>query len=178
VKSASTVGGKKNLFYSRERTMKGNAEVIKELNSLLAEELTAINQYILHAEMEENWGYGKLHDVSQKRAIDEMKHAEKLIARILFLEGNPIVSNLGKITIGSDVPVQIQNDISLEYGAAKHYNKVIQLCASKGDSGTKELLQDILEDEEAHIDVLEAYGDQIKQMGLAMFLGTQLGKSE
>jgi bacterioferritin len=152
--------------------MKGSAKVLAELNLLLAEELTAINQYMVHAEMCENWGYEKLHDVAQKRAIDEMKHAEKHIARIIFLEGIPTVSKLNDIHVGPDVPKQFANDVQGEYDAVKHYNAVIKLCTEESDSTTREMLEDIEKEEEGHIDTLEAYLDQIKQMGLPQFLST------
>jgi len=152
--------------------MKGNPKILAELNLLLAEELTAINQYMVHAEMAENWGYGKLHEVTRKRAIDEMKHAEKHIARILFLEGTPTVSKLNDIHVGADVPKQIANDLQGEYDAVKHYNAVIALCGAEGDSTTREMLEDIEKEEEGHIDTLEAFGDQISQMGIAQFLAT------
>ena len=152
--------------------MKGNPKILAELNLLLAEELTAISQYMVHAEMVENWGYEKLQKVTQKRAIDEMKHAEKHIARILFLEGVPVVSKLNDIHIGADVPKQLANDLQGEYDAVKHYNAVIALCAKEGDSTTREMLEDIEKEEEGHIDTLEAFLDQIKQMGLEQFLAT------
>ncbi len=154
--------------------MKGDQRVIDCLNDLLAEELTAINQYIVHSEMCDNWGYEKLHKADEKRAIDEMKHAEKLIARILFLEGRPTVSNLKTITIGAEVPGQHQNDLALEAGAVKSYNAGIKVAEAAGDNGTRELLDDILEEEEEHIDYLEAQLDQIQQMGLQIYLGQQL----
>ncbi|NLW85620.1 MAG: bacterioferritin [Planctomycetes bacterium] len=154
--------------------MKGNEQVINELNYLLSEELTAINQYMVHAEMDENWNYAKLHDNVYKRSIVEMKHAEKLIERILYLEGRPIVSNLMEIKIGDTVPTQFDNDLALEVHAVKHYNDSIRLCVEKGDSGTKELLEAILKDEEDHVDDLEAKQDQIAQMGLPHFLSTQV----
>ena len=155
--------------------MKGSPKIVAELNLLLAEELTAINQYMVHAEMCENWGYGRLHEIAQKRAIDEMKHAEKHIARIIFLEGAPTVSKLTEIHIGADVPKQLANDVQGEYDAVKHYNAVIALCAKEGDSTTREMLEDIEKEEEGHIDTLEAFLDQIKQMGIAQFLATQTG---
>ena len=153
--------------------MKGNAKLLKELNSLLAEELTAINQYMVHSEMCDDWGYGKLHDVVEKRAIDEMKHAEKLIGRILFLEGKPVVSNLGPISIGEDVPAQLANDVASEYDAVKHYNAVIALAAEVGDNVTKEMLDGILADEDRHVDDIETLQVQIEQMGLPIFLTTK-----
>jgi len=155
--------------------MKGNAKIIDSLNDLLAEELTAVNQYMVHAEMCEDWGYKKLHEVVEKRAITEMKHAEKLIARIIFLEGQPVVSKLNEIHIGQDVEKQFENDLMLERGADKHYNEVIRLASELGDNGTKDLLEEILEQEEEHIDELESHQDQIKQMGIANFLVPQVG---
>ena len=153
--------------------MKGNEKIIAILNDFLADELTAVNQYIVHAEMCDNWGYGKLHDAIQKRAIEEMKHAEKLIARILFLEGIPIVSELKKISIGAKVDLQLQNDHAAEAGAIQAYNDGIRLCLELGDGGTRELIEDNLQDEETHIDWLEAQLDQIAQMGLQNYLLSQ-----
>jgi bacterioferritin len=154
--------------------MKGDPKVIEQLNARLSEELAAISQYMVHSEMAEDWGYGKLHETVEKRAIDEMKHAEKLIGRILFLEGKPIVTNLTKIVIGEDIPQQIQNDTKGEADAIQAYNKTIQLAVAAGDNGTKELLDSILQDEEAHIDLLESQAGQIEQMGLENFLKSQL----
>src|SRR4030043_2259895 len=113
--------------------MKGDPKLIKTLNSLLADELTAINQYMVHAEMCDNWGYGKLDEAIQKRAVEEMKHAEKLIARILFLEGIPVVSELKKMRIGADVPKMFASDHNLEDGAIKSYNAGIALCGDAKD---------------------------------------------
>lgn len=155
--------------------MKGNEKVIAILNGFLADELTAINQYIVHSEMCANWGYGKLHGKVEKRAIEEMKHAEKLIARILFLEGIPVVSNLKKINIGSTVEAQLKNDLAAEAGAIKDYNDGIRLCLELGDNGTRELIDANLHDEEEHLDWLEAQLDQIGQMGLQNYL---LGQAE
>ena len=121
--------------------MKGNAKLIETLNSLLADELTAINQYMVHSEMCDNWGYEKLHKQFEKRAIEEMKHAEKLIARILFLEGTPTVSDLRKITIGADVPKQLADDHALEMGAIKAYNDAIKLAGDVSDFATREILE-------------------------------------
>ena len=154
--------------------MKGNEKILEHLNLRLAEELTAINQYMVHSEMCDNWGYERLHQAIEKRAIDEMKHAEKLIARILFLEGRPIVSDLNKIHIGAEVPKMHQNDWSAEEGAIKGYNESIRLAVEVGDNGSRELLEDILEDEEEHIDWLEAQLDQIKQMGPQNYLVEQI----
>ncbi|HSB30417.1 MAG TPA: bacterioferritin [Candidatus Sulfobium mesophilum] len=153
--------------------MKGNEKLIETLNSLLSDELTAINQYMVHGEMCDNWGYGKLHKSVEKRAIDEMKHAEKLIARILFLEGIPIVSNLKKMHIGAEIPKQLKSDHALEMDAIKAYNAAIVLAGEVGDFATRDLLQDILKQEDQHIDEIEAFTDQINQMTLAVFLSTQ-----
>src|SRR5512134_2909860 len=115
--------------------MKGNEKIIALLNDLLADELTAINQYMVHSEMCANWEYKKLHEATEKRAIEEMKHAEKLIGRVLFLEGKPIVSQLNKISIGATVEEQLKNDLAGELGAIKAYNEGIKLCLEVGDGG-------------------------------------------
>ena len=154
--------------------MKGQKKILDKLNDLLSDELTAINQYIVHSEMCDNWGYSRLHDLVEKRAIDEMKHAEKLIARILFLEGTPVVSNLKGIHIGAAVDKQIKNDWDAEAGAVKSYNDGILLAAELQDNGTRELFESILKDEEVHIDWLEAQQDQIKQAGLQIYLAEQI----
>lgn len=155
--------------------MKGNQKVIDYLNFLLSDELTAVSQYMVHSEMCANWGYTELAEKTEKRAIDEMKHAEKHIGRILFLEGKPIVSQLNKISIGSDVQIQLNNDHASEAGAIKAYNEGIKLCTEMADNGTREMLEDILGDEEDHIDWLEAQLDQISQMGLQLYLVEQVG---
>jgi bacterioferritin len=154
--------------------MKGNKKVIATLNDLLADELTAINQYIVHSEMCHNWGYERLHKLVEKRAIDEMKHAEKLIARVLFLEGIPVVTKLNQVHIGATVEAQLKNDSISEVDAIKAYNDGIKLCVELGDNGSRELLESILKDEENHIDWLEAQLDQIKQMGIQNYLVEQL----
>ena len=155
--------------------MKGNEKIIELLNGFLSDELTAINQYIVHSEMCANWGYGKLHGKTEKRAIEEMKHAEKIIGRILFLEGLPIVSNLKKISIGATVETQLKNDLAAEAEAIQAYNDGIRLCLELGDNGTRELIDANLHDEEEHLDWLEAQLDQINQMGLQNYL---LGQAE
>jgi bacterioferritin len=154
--------------------MKGNAEVIESLNALLASELGAISQYIVHSEMSANWGYDKLHDYFEKRAIDEMKHAEMLVGRILFLEGLPIVSKPDAVHIGSDIPKQLANDHTSEEGAIKNYNEAIVLCGEKRDFATREILESILNDEDRHIDQIEELQDQISQMSVQIFLSTQI----
>jgi len=154
--------------------MKGDEKILAVLNDLLSDELTAISQYMVHAEMCDNWQYEKLSKVVEERAIVEMKHAEKLIARILFLEGMPIVSNLKKINIGASVEAQLKNDQVAEEGAVKGYNAGIRLAVEVGDNGSRELLEDILEDEEDHLDWLEAQADQIAQMGIQIYLSEQV----
>jgi bacterioferritin len=154
--------------------MKGNEKIIAVLNDFLADELTAINQYMVHSEMCANWGYDKLHETIEKRAIGEMKHAEKLIGRILFLEGQPTVNNLKKINIGANVEIQLKHDLEAEADAIKAYNDGIRLCMELGDHGSRELIEDNLEDEEEHLDWLEAQLDQIKQMGLQNYLLAQV----
>ncbi len=154
--------------------MKGNEKLVSVLNSLLADELTAINQYMVHSEMCDDWGYEKLHAHFEKRAIDEMKHAEKLIGRILFLEGTPIVSSLNKINIGSDVSKQLDNDHSAEIDAIAAYNNAIILAGEVKDYATRDLLQQILNDEDAHMDSIEGLQSQIAQMTLQVFLTTQV----
>jgi bacterioferritin len=154
--------------------MKGNDKIIAVLNDFLADELTAINQYMVHSEMCANWGYEKLHEAIEKRAIGEMKHAEKLIGRILFLEGQPTVSQLKKISIGATVEAQLKHDLEAEAEAIKAYNDGIRLCLEVGDNGSRELIEDNLEDEEEHLDWLEAQLDQINQMGLQNYLLAQV----
>src|SRR5665647_1044911 len=154
--------------------MKGNQKLIEALNVQLADELTAINQYIVHAEMCDNWGYGKLHDHFEKRAIDEMKHVGMLISRILFLEGIPIVSKLNPIHIGSDVSQMFQNDHKAEEGAIATYNAAIKLAGEVKDFATREILESILNDEDAHIDAIEENQDQIGQMTIGIYLSTKI----
>lgn len=154
--------------------MKGDAKLIETLNSLLTDELTAISQYMVHAEMCANWGYKKLHEHFEKRAFTEMKHAEKLIERILFLEGRPIVSNLREMHIGSEVPNQLNNDYALELNAITAYNNAIKLAGELNDHATRELLISILNDEDKHVDEIETLKDQINQLGIQLFLSTQI----
>lgn len=154
--------------------MKGQQEVIDKLNALLAEELTAINQYFLHAEMCGDWGYEKLHEHIEKRSMQEMKHAERLMERILFLEGRPIVSELNKITIGDTVLKQLQNDAGAEKDAIQMYNEAVALTTKLGDNGTKVLVESILTDEEDHLDWIEEQLDQVEQMGYENYLVNQV----
>jgi len=154
--------------------MKGKPEVIEVLAKMLREELGAISEYMVHAEMCENWGLAKLGDMEQKRAITEMKHAETLIGRILFLEGLPVVSKLNDIKIGAEVPQQFTNDLAAEMVAVRGYNAGIELCVKLGDNATKEVLEGILKDEDAHVDQIEEQMDRVKKMGLQVYLGTQM----
>ena len=156
--------------------MKGNNKLLQVLNGLLADELTAINQYVVHAEMDENWGYGKLKKLVSGRAVTEMKHAEKLIERILFLEGIPVVSKLNPIRIGADIPKQLAHDLVAEMVAVKNYNTAIKVAVEVGDNATKELLEGILKDEDDHVNAIEEKQDQIEQMGIQQFLAIQAGE--
>ena len=154
--------------------MKGNTEILDQLNEALSEELTAINQYFLHSEMCENWGYKKQSAASKKQAMDEMKHAEALIERILFLEGKPNMSKYQMLTIGPTVPEMITNDLKLEYGAVALYNRIIESAIKKNDQGTAELLKKILKEEEGHVDSLEEMQDEIKDMGVQIYLSVKI----
>jgi len=153
--------------------MKGNKELLTVLNSLLADELTAINQYMVHSEMCENWGYGKLHAAIRKQAMDEMHHAEWLIERILFFEGAPTVSKLNAMKIGKTVSEMISNDNGDELNAVIAYNSAIKLAREVDDQGTVELLTKILKMEEGHVDWAEIQRAQIEQMGLENYLVNQ-----
>jgi bacterioferritin len=153
--------------------MKGDRKVLTVLNQLLADELTAINQYMVHSEMCDNWGYAKLHTAIEHQAIDEMHHAEWLIQRIIFLEGTPVVTKLNPIHIGKTVPEIIGTDEDAELGAIRAYNAGIHLGHQVDDQGTVELLTKILKMEEGHVDWAEAQRDQIKQMGLQSYLSRQ-----
>lgn len=154
--------------------MQGDQKILDVLNQLLADELTAINQYMVHSEMCDDWGYGRLHEAVEKRAFTEMRHAEKLIERILFLDGTPVVSQLNKIHIGGDVHKQFRNDLDAELDAVRDYNNGIRTASEVNDNGTRELLEEILEDEEEHVDWLEAQLDQIEQMGIQIYLVEQI----
>ena len=154
--------------------MKGNEKIIEHLNMRLAEELTAINQYFVHSEMCENWKYAHLTKEIKQRSITEMKHAEKLIERIIYLEGHPIVDHLNQINIGAEVPKIHTNDLDLEYSAVNGYNDSIRVAAEVGDDGTRQILEKILKDEEQHVDWLEAQLDQIKQAGVENYLAEQI----
>lgn len=154
--------------------MQGNKKIIDILNEVLSAELTAINQYFVHAEMCDNWGYEHLHDRVRKHSIGEMKHAEQLIERILFLEGVPNVQRLGKINIGESVPEQFKVDLALEMDAVKRLNEGIETCNEADDNNSRHLLEEILEDEEEHINWIEAQLDLIEQVGAANYLAQQI----
>jgi bacterioferritin len=157
--------------------MKGSPEVLEQLNQALREELTAINQYFLHAEMCENWGYDRLSDYIKKQSIGEMKHAESLMERILFLEGIPNMKPL-ELTVGKTVKDMIQSDLDLELAAVKMYNEAIRVAVEHKDNGSRDLFQILLDDEEDHVDWLEAQTHQIKELGYERYLTMQMGEFE
>jgi bacterioferritin len=154
--------------------MKGDTKVIAFLNQVLKAELTAINQYFLHAEMCENWGYERMAKHTRKESIEEMTHAEKLMERILLLDGAPNMSDYFKINIGQTLADQLKNDLQLEYDAVKRLNSGIETCVNAGDNGSRELLEKILVDEEHHIDWLEGQLHAISEMGIQNYLSQQL----
>jgi len=153
--------------------MKGNEKLLTVLNELLADELTAISQYMVHSEMCDNWGYGKLHNAIEKQAVDEMHHAEWLIQRLIFLEGAPVVSKLNPIQIGKSVSDMIGNDRDAEQAAVRAYNADIRLAREVDDQATVDLLTHILKMEEGHVDWAEKQRAQIEQMGLESYLSIQ-----
>jgi bacterioferritin len=155
--------------------MKGDPKVIALLNEVLTGELTAINQYFLHSELCEHWGYHRLHQQIRKESIEEMKHAEKLIHRILLLDGLPNVQRLGTVTIGQTVPEQLKADLQTEMEAITRLNAGIAQCRDAKDNGTAELLEQILVEEEAHVDWIETQLEAIKQVGEQNYLTEQLG---
>jgi bacterioferritin len=152
--------------------MRGNDQVIAQLNQALREELTAINQYFLHAEMCHNWGYHKLGDYIRKQSIDEMKHAEELMERLLFLDATPSMSPMD-LSVGSNVRAQLEADLKLETEAVAMYNKSIQVAREAGDDASRDLFSKLLKDEEEHVDWLEAQLHQIKEMGYERYLSNQ-----
>jgi bacterioferritin len=154
--------------------MKGDDAIIELLNDVLTGELTAINQYFLHAKMCDNWGYKRLAEVVRHESIDEMKHAETLVERVLYLEGIPNLQRLSALHVGETVPEQLTNDLALEREALQRLNDGIALAVSKGDNGTRELLADILTDEEHHVDWLETQLSAIETIGLENYLAQQL----
>lgn len=156
--------------------MKGNPEVLAYLQEVLKSELTAINQYFLHAEMLENWGYKGLADYTKKESIGEMRHAEACLERMLFLDGQPSMQELNKLRIGSNVKQIHENDLALEYEAVERLNKAIAAATAAADNGSRELFEKILIDEEEHVDFLEAQLTLIEQMGLELYLSKQIEK--
>jgi bacterioferritin len=154
--------------------MKGKAEVLEVLQKALAEELQAINQYFLHAEMQNNWGYKRLYAEIKKQAIGEMKHAEVLIERIIFLEGVPNLNDFPKLKVGKTVEQQLGNDLALEKTAVAEYNDYIAVARKAGDNASADLLEALLKDEEEHVDFLEAQLSMIKELGLANYLAQQM----
>jgi bacterioferritin len=158
--------------------MKGNAQVIDLLNEVLTGELTAINQYFLHARMLDNWGYKHLAKRVRDESIDEMKHADRLIERILYLEGLPNLQRLGKLSIGETVKEQFANDLAMEYDAVKRLNDGIGLCRNVADNGSERLLQDILVSEEEHVDWLETQQELMRQLGDVAYLAEQIREGE
>ena len=153
--------------------MKAKPEVLDVLSTMLEEELLALNQYMLHAEMQENWGYLRLAKETRKLSIVEMKHAEALIERILYLEGTPNLNDLPKLNIGKDVKQQLQNDLALEVNAVAEYNGAVATARKAGDNGSAELLKKLLLDEEDHVDFLETQLGVIKDIGLENYLSEQ-----
>jgi len=158
--------------------MKGKPAVLEALSRMLKEELGAISQYFLHAEMCENWGYERLSELIKKQSIGEMKHAEILIERLLFLEGIPNMGDLPKLNVGKGVKQQIQNDLDLELSAVAEYNEAVAACQKAGDNATADLLKEILKDEEEHVDFLETQLGLMKDLGLENYLVEQMGKED
>jgi bacterioferritin len=158
--------------------MQGNPKVIAALNEALKEELTAINQYFLHAEMCENWHYGKLGGFIRKQSIDEMKHAEQIIERILFLDGTPSMTELMQLNVGQNVRDQLESDLKLELAAVVQYNRAVALARDANDNASRELFERLLKDEEEHVDWLEAQLHQIKEIGYERYLSQQIREEE
>ena len=156
--------------------MRGNPEVIKLLNEVLKQELTAISQYFLHAKMCQNWGYFRMAEYNRKESIEEMVHAEKLMDRILYLEGTPNMTDMFKIQVGANVRQQLENDLALEQEAVPRLHAAIKTCEQVGDHGSRELFKDILLEEEHHIDYLEGQLHAIKEIGIENYLAQQLHK--
>ena len=157
--------------------MKGNVEVLEQLNRALREELTAINQYFVHAEMCENWGYERLAKYLKKQSIGEMKHAEALLERILFLDGTPAMDTLA-LSIGATVKDALQSDLKLEIGAVASYNEAVQIAVENRDNGSRDLFVKLLKDEEEHVDWLEAQLHQIAEMGYERYLSMQANEED
>ena len=154
--------------------MQGDADIIEILNDVLTAELTAINQYFIHAKMCDNWGYHRLGEHGRNESIDEMKHADQIIERILYFDGVPNMQRLFPVRVGETVPEQLQLDAELEYNAVERLNRGIATCIDKGDNGTRELLAHILVSEEDHIDWIETQQETIRQIGIENYLAQQL----
>jgi bacterioferritin len=154
--------------------MKGHDQVVTLLNDILTAELTAINQYFIHARMCENWGYRRLWKKLREESIGEMRHADRLIERVLYLEGVPNVQRLGKVNVGQTVPEQLQLDLELERAAVAALNAGVELCRTLGDNGSRDLVEDILRAEEDHIDWIEAQLELIRQVGEPHYLAQQI----
>jgi bacterioferritin len=154
--------------------MRGNPEIIELLNEALRDELMAINQYILHSEMFSNWGFEKMANFEKGLAKEEMKHAEAIVERIIFLEGMPGMTDYKKLNIGTDAPSMVASDLSLEMGAVEIYNKIIDTAFKKGDKGTVDFIEPILRDEERHVNSQEGERDMIEKMGVQIYLSTKV----
>jgi len=154
--------------------MQGSPEIISLLNDVLTGELTAINQYFIHAKMLKNWGFMRLADFVRHESIDEMKHADEIIERILYLEGVPNLQRLGKVNVGETVKEQFEVDLDLEKAALERLSNGIKLCVEQGDFGSRALLEKILVDEEEHADWLETQLEQMKMIGEAAYLAEQI----
>ena len=159
-------------------SMRGDAEVVDALNEILTSELTAINQYFIHYKMCENWGYKRLAKKKRDESIEEMKHADALIERVLYLEGVPNLQRLGKVNVGQTVPEQFRLDLEVEKSAVKALNAAIELCRSLGDNGTRDLLEQMLRDEEDHANWLEAQLTLIQQTGESNYLAQQIREGD
>jgi bacterioferritin len=158
--------------------MRGKVKVIAHLNEALKAELTSISQYFLHAEMCENWGYHRLGELIKRQSIDEMKHAEELIERILFLEGTPNMGIGLSLKVGSTVKMQVEADLGLELEAVAQYNAAMKTCVEEGDNTSRELFQKLLKDEEMHVDFLESQIHLIEEVGLGNYLARQMLEKE
>jgi bacterioferritin len=158
--------------------MKGDPKVLEYLQEVLTGELTAINQYFLHAEMMDNWGYKRLSAKTRRESIEEMQHAEKLLERMLYLDGSPNMKNLFQLRIGQNVKAQIENDLQVEYEAVPRLNKAINAAVEAGDNGSRELFESILKDEEEHVDYLEAQLHLIQEMGYENYLAQHIHKED
>jgi bacterioferritin len=159
---------------TQEAVVQGDPAIIELLNEALTAELTAVNQYWVHHRMLDNWGFDRLAHHAREESIDEMKDADRLIERILFLEGTPNMQRLNPVKVGEDVPEQMASDLALEKAAVERYNRGIALCVEKGDNGTRALFESILVDEESHLDWIEAQIGLIETVGLQRYLAEQM----